>query len=60
VLDRALKEIKKDKAVFSVLTKEQGAIEQAGNTLAADINAKRATGEISSIDIDSTGTWAVK
>jgi hypothetical protein len=51
VLDRALKLIKRDKAVFEVLSKEQAAIEAAGNKLATDINAKRASADAQALQI---------
>jgi len=41
VLSQAAKIIKKDKAAFAVLVREQSRIEQAGNVLAGDVNAAR-------------------
>ncbi len=41
VLDRVLKDLRKDRRVFAVLAGEGGRIEQAGNVLAAETNAAR-------------------
>lgn len=54
VLDRALKDIKRDKTVFSVLTKEAESIEGAGNKLAGDVNQKRAQADAQALQILQT------
>jgi hypothetical protein len=51
VLDRALKQLRRDKAVFSTLVKESDLLEQAGNKLAKDINEKRATADAQALQI---------
>ena len=51
VLDRALKQLRRDKAVFSTLVKESDILEQAGNKLAKDINEKRATANTQALQI---------
>lgn len=51
VLDRALKDLRRDKTVFSTLVKESDILEQAGNTLAKDINEKRASTDAQALQI---------
>lgn len=51
VLDRALKQLRRDKAVFSTLVKESDILEEAGNKLAKDINEKRATADAQALQI---------
>jgi hypothetical protein len=54
VLDRALKTLRKDKAVFGTLVKEAETLEGAGNVLAKDINEQRAITDGQAIQILQT------
>src|SRR5258708_4335517 len=54
VLDKALKDIKRDKTVFSVLSREQEMIAQAGHKLAGDINQKRAASDAQALQVLQT------
>jgi len=54
VLDRALKTLRKDKAVFGTLVKEAETLEGAGNVLAKQINEQRAITDGQAIQILQT------
>jgi hypothetical protein len=54
VLDRALKTLRKDKAVFGTLVKEAETLEGAGNVLAKDINEQRAIADGQALQILQT------
>jgi len=54
VLDRALKTLRKDKAVFGTLVKEAETLEGAGNVLAKDINEQRAVADGQALQIIQT------
>jgi len=54
VLDRALKTLRRDKAVFGTLVKEAETLETAGNVLAKDINEQRAIADGQALQILQT------
>jgi predicted transcriptional regulator len=54
VLDRALKTLRRDKAVFGTLVKEAETLEGAGNVLAKDINEQRAVADGQALQILQT------
>jgi Region found in RelA / SpoT proteins len=51
VLDGALRQLKRDKAVFSTLTREGDRIAAAGNVLAGDANAARAAADAVAVEL---------
>jgi hypothetical protein len=51
ILDRAMKDFKRDKTVFNVLSKEDKIIEAAGNKLAKELNEKRAIADAQAIQV---------
>ncbi len=51
ILDLALKDLKRDKVVFAILSRERERIEEAGNTLSAEINEKRLAADARAIQI---------
>lgn len=54
VLDRAMKTLRKDEAVFSTLVGERETLETAGNVLAHDINQQRMTADGQALQILQT------
>jgi hypothetical protein len=51
VLDLALKDLKRDKTVFAVLSRESERIQEAGNVLAVDVNERRLAADATAIQV---------
>jgi hypothetical protein len=54
VLDRALRQLKRDRTIFSTIVKESDILQSVGNVLAADMNVKRATADAQAVQVLQT------